>query len=338
MKTARLGTMAAVVVALLIGGYSLLPLSSGSAPPKHAGHDDHDHHGDHDYKNDHGPKDAHDDHDDHRAKAAVMSDATLKAAGIELEKAGPVVLKQTMSLNGLLQANQERLAQVTPRFPGLVREVHKRIGDTVEKNELLAKVESNQSLTTYELRAPFAGVIIDRSVALGEYVSEQKPAFTVADLSTVWADFSIHRRDLKRVRVGDTVLVDPEDGDGLIEAKVSYLSPVGASDTQSGLARAVVPNVGLRLRPGLFVSGRLVLTEKPASVAIHLSALQTMDNRTVVFVRAGDAFKTREIELGQRDQERVEVLSGLEQGAVYAARNSFVIKAELAKGSAAHEH
>ena len=94
---------------------------------------------------------------------------------------------------------RKRSSRSRRAFPGVVREVHKRIGDRVEKGALLAKVESNQSLTVYELRAPLAGTVIDRQVALGEHVGEQKPAFTIADLSTVWVDFSVYRRDLKRV-------------------------------------------------------------------------------------------------------------------------------------------
>ncbi len=316
MKTIRYGFALAALVLFLGALYAFMPASRGSAPDKHG----------------------HGGHEEHGAAAAIMNDAKIAAAGIELEKAGPATLRQIIRINGLLQANQEALAQVTPRFPGIVREVHKRIGESVEKGGLLAKVESNQSLTVYEMRAPLAGSIIDRQVTLGEYVSDQKPAFTVADLSTVWADFSVHRRDLRRVKVGDTLIVDPEDGDDPIEAKISYLSPVGARDTQSGLARAVVENQDTRLRPGLFVTGLLVLAEKPVPVTIKLSALQTVENRTVVFVREGDKFEPREVELGQRDADRAEVLFGLEEGDTYAAKNSFVIKAEIAKASAAHEH
>jgi len=267
-----------------------------------------------------------------------LTDAKIAAAGIELEKAGPGVLHESLFLNGILQPNQEALVQVTPRFPGVVREIHKRIGDRVEKGALLAKVESNQSLTVYELKAPIAGTVIDRQVALGEHVGEQKPAFTIADLSTVWIDFSVHRRDLKRVAVDSVVFVDAEDGGSPIETKIGYISPVGNSDTQSGLARATVKNEGLRLRPGLFVTGRLMLSEKPASIVVKSSALQTIDNRTVVFVRNGDKFETRDVEIGERDPEHVEITFGLLEGDIYAAKNSFVVKAEIGKGSAAHEH
>ena len=277
-------------------------------------------------------------HGEHAEGVVEMSDAKLAAAGIELVKAGPGVVHDSIFLNGILQPNQETLVQVTPRFPGVAREVRKRIGDRVEKGELLAKVESNQSLTVYELRATLPGTVVDRQVSLGEHVGEQKPAFTIADLSTVWVDFSIHRRDLNRVRVGDTVKIDAEDGGATIEAKISYISPVGNSDTQSGMARAIVKNEPLRLRPGLFVTGRLLLSEKPASIVAKASALQTIDSRTVIFVRNGDKFEGRDVEVGDRDPEHVEIIFGLLEGDIYAAKNSFVVKAELAKGSASHEH
>src|SRR5690606_17073313 len=99
-------------------------------------------------------------------------DAKVAAAGIELVKAGPGVLHDSIVLNGIVQPNQETLVQVTPRFPGIVREVNKRIGDQVKKGDLLAKIESNQSLTIYQLTAPLGGTIIDRQLALGEYVNE----------------------------------------------------------------------------------------------------------------------------------------------------------------------
>jgi cobalt-zinc-cadmium efflux system membrane fusion protein len=278
-------------------------------------------------------------HDKHGEEGVVeLSDAKVTAAGIELEKAGPGVVHNSLFLNGILQPNQETLVQVTPRFPGVAREIRKRIGDRVEKGDLLAKVESNQSLTVYELRATLPGTVIDRQVTLGDHVGEQKPAFTIADLSTVWVDFSVHRRDLNRVRVGDTVKIDAEDGGPTIEAKISYISPVGSSDTQSGLARAVVNNHDLRLRPGLFVNARLLLSEKPADIVIKPSALQTLERRTVVFVRVGEKFEARDVEIGDRDPEHAEVTFGLLEGDIYAAKNSFVIKAELGKGSAAHEH
>ncbi|MDR6660758.1 cobalt-zinc-cadmium efflux system membrane fusion protein [Tardiphaga robiniae] len=267
-----------------------------------------------------------------------MSDARVASSNIEILAAKSETLHDSLVLNGILQPNQETLVQVTPRFPGVVREIKKRIGDTVEKGELLAKIESNQSLSVYEMRAPISGTVIDRQISLGEYASEQKPAFIVADISTVWVDLSVYRRNLPRVRIGDRILIDVGDGGKPIEASLSYISPVGSSDTQSALARAVVPNIDMRLRTGLFVSARLILSAKPVAIAVRASAIQTVENRSVVFVRSGDKFEARDVELGARDSDNVEILFGLLDGDRYAAKNSFIVKAELGKGSASHEH
>jgi membrane fusion protein, heavy metal efflux system len=272
--------------------------------------------------------------EEERSKAVVMTDVKVAAAGIELAKASSAVLNDNLLLNGIVQPNQELLVQVTPRFPGIVRDVRKRIGDRVQKGDVLAIVESNQSLTPYELKAALGGTVIDRQTTLGEYVSEQKPAFVIADLSTVWVDFSVYRRDLGRVNVGDQVLIDAADSKPMIEAKISYLSPVGSSDTQSAVARAVVPNTEQRLRPGLFITGRLTVSARQVPVAVKASALQTVENRTVVFVRDGDKFEVREVEIGERNAEYVEITFGVLEGDTYAAKNSFIVKAEMAKGGA----
>lgn len=316
MRVFRIAAMITVAALMILGivFYAQRPMVSKSAGHGH-GADDHAH-----------------------GNAVELSDERVAASGIELEKAGPGVLRATLTLNGILQPNQETLVQVTPRFPGIARAIFKRIGDRVEKGDLLARIESNQSLTSYDLRAPLSGTIIDRQIALGEHVGEQKPVFVIADLATVWVDFAVHRRDLKRVRIGDTVLVDPEDGGPAIKATISYMSPVGSSDTQSALARAVLGNEDMRLRPGLFVSGRLLLSERPVDLAVKPTALQTLENRTVVFVRNGVKFEARDVEVGERDSDIAEIVFGLIEGDVYAAKNSFIIKAEIAKGTVSHDH
>ena len=303
-----------VAAGLVYGGYRMLkPAVPKTAPTEKAEKEEH-------------------------ADSVALSDAKIEAAGIELVKASTGVLRDSLLLNGIVQPNQESLVQVTPRFPGIVRDVRKRIGDVVQKGDVLAVIESNQSLTQYELKASLAGTVIDRQISLGEFVSEQKSAFVVADLSNVWVDFSVYRRDLKRVSMGDQVLIDPADGGPPIEAKISYLSPVGSSDTQSAIARAIVTNPSQRLRPGLFITGRLTLSAKTVPVAVKSSALQTVENRTVVFVRKGEKFEARDVEGGARDPQLVEILFGVFDGDLYAAQNSFIVKAEMTKGAGGDEH
>ena len=276
--------------------------------------------------------------DEHGADRILISDVKLAAAGAVLAEAGKATLSDTLSFNGVLRANQEAVVQVTPRFPGIVRSISKRIGDTVAKNDQLASIESNQSLTVYDLKAPISGTVIDRQISLGEYASEQKPSFVVADLSTIWVDLSIYRQDLNRVRTSDEVLIDPDDGGADIKGRISYVAPVGSSDTQTAIARIVLANSDGRLRPGLFVTARLVLAKRDVPVAVRVGAIQTLENKTVVFVReGGDKIEARPVELGESDAKFVEIRAGLSAGEPYVAENSFVVKAEMGKGEAQHD-
>ncbi len=243
---------------------------------------------------------------------------------------------------GKVAANEEALAHVMPRFPGIVKAVKKRLGDKVERGEVLAQIESNESLKVYDVTSEIAGTIISKDVTVGEFAKDDKTIFTVANLETVWIDLSIFRQDFGSLAVGSPVEFHTGEGhvsgQQHIQAKVDYISPFGSEGSQTMLARCVVPNPKGDLRPGLYVDGEVVTGEVEVPVAVKNTAIQTYENKTVVFVEDGNAFEAREVELGVKDNERVEVTSGLLPGEKYVAENSFIIKAELGKGEAEHEH
>jgi membrane fusion protein, heavy metal efflux system len=219
-----------------------------------------------------------------------------------------------------------------------VRSVHKRLGDAVARGDLLAVIESNESLHPYELRARIAGTVLSRDVAPGEFVSTDREIFSIADLTTVWADLDVYRRDFTRLKKGQRVLIDSDDGSPPVEATLAYLSPVGSVNTQTLLARAVLPNADGSWRPGLFVSAQVEVGEVGAKVAVRPTALQRVRDWDVVFIADKNVFEAQPIELGRRDGERVEVVSGLAPGMPYAAAGSFVLKAEAGKSGASHDH
>ena len=325
MKTSSTTLVAIIAAALGAYGYSLLA-------PTRVEHAEHAADKKPEKPNDHVEQ------DEHGADRIRISDVKLAAAGIALAEAESVTLNDTLAFNGVLRANQEAVVQVTPRFPGVAKSIQKRIGDKVSKDDLLATIESNQSLTVYQLKAPIAGTVIERQISLGEYVSEQKPAFVIADLATIWVDLSIYRQDLRRVRLGDEVLIDPDDGRGEIKGTISYIAPVGSSETQTALARVVLPNTDGRLRPGLFATARLVLATRNVAVAVRVGAIQMLESKTVVFVREDDdKIEARPVELGDSDSKFVEIRAGLSVGERYVAENSFVVKAEMGKGDADHD-
>ena len=264
-------------------------------------------------------------------KRIEVTEEALKKSGIQVEVAGPAALKKTLKLNGKITPNEERMVHVSPRFPGIVKSIPKRLGDVVKTGEALAVIESNESLQPYEVKSEIDGTIIKRDIALGEFVDTSKTIFIVADLSNVWVDFSVYRHESENLRVGQKVLIQPNERADKIESTISYISPFGLENTQTTLARAVVPNDNGQFRPGLFINGDVIIGEAQVPVAVKAGAVQTIEDKPIVFIQTGKGFEMREVTTGERDDERVEIKSGVAAGENYAAENSFLLKSELAR-------
>jgi membrane fusion protein, heavy metal efflux system len=268
----------------------------------------------------------------------VLSPEAASRAGIETAVAGPATLETRLRLNGIIKPNEDRLAHVLPRFSGIVRDVRKRLGDAVGNGEVMAVVQSNQSLQSYEVRSEIEGTVIQKHVTPGEYVAEGDDLYTVANLDSVWVDLNVYRQDFPRLAVGQPVVLDAGEGLPKAEGRIDYISPFGAANTQTMLARVILTNPGRAWRPGLFVTGEVVVERKPAPIAVRATALQTLRDWNVVFLQEGDAYQAQPVEIGTRDEQFVEILAGVAAGQPYVARNSFVLKAELGKSGAIHDH
>jgi len=104
------------------------------------------------------------------------------------------------------------------------------------------------------------------------------------------------------------------------------------------VARATLRNDDGLWRPGAAVKARIVVATQTAAQVVPLSALQTMDGKDVVFVRSGDTYTARPVRLGARDAGKVEVLEGLTPGEQVVVEQSYVVKADIGKAGASHEH
>ena len=277
--------------------------------------------------------------EDHAGEAAhiELSPEQIEAAGLGLAKAGPAQMRTTLPLYGVITPNAERMLEVTARFAGVIRTVNQRVGDPVRKGETLATVESNESLQTYPVIAPLTGVVTARAANPGEQTGE-RVLFTVADLSTVWVELSLFPRDVSRVEAGQTATIRSAEANLSAEGKVAYVSPIGSSASQTVTARVLLDNTARRWPPGLYVTADLAIAEFPASLAVRNEALQVIDGRSVVFVSGDDGFAPRPVRLGRTDGTLSEVLDGLQAGETYVTANSFILKSELGKGEAAHDH
>jgi cobalt-zinc-cadmium efflux system membrane fusion protein len=160
----------------------------------------------------------------------------------------------------------------------------------------------------------------------------------IADLSSVWAEMTIYPKDLAAVKLGQSVTVKASALDARASGTISYVGALVGEQTRSAKARVTLGNPDQSWRPGLFVTVEVVQDESKVPVAVAAEALQTYRDWQVVFLRAGEFFEARPVELGCNDGTRVEVIKGLAAGDRYAATSSFVLKAELGKAGASHDH
>jgi cobalt-zinc-cadmium efflux system membrane fusion protein len=205
--------------------------------------------------------------------------------------------------------------------------------------EIKALAESNEkNLSRYELRAPLGGVVIEKHVALGEAVEDDADIFTIADLATVLASVTVYAKDLKFVREGQEVNVMSDVLDIEVAGRVAYLGPLLGTEARTAIAHVAIDNPEGLWRPGVFVTVRLVQEEFMAAVAVRPEAIQRIRDWDVVFIQDGDLYEARPLEFGRRTEEWVEVLAGLSPGQMYVSKNSFLIKADILKSGATHDH
>ena len=200
--------------------------------------------------------------------------------------------------------------------------------------------EEDIGIARYELRAPFAGTLIERHLTQGEHVGVEATCFVLADLTSVWCHVRVSPSDMGKVKVGQTVRVKEPTRSELRTGQITVVSPLVNEKTRAGFVRVALANADSSLRPGLFVTGAVVLEESQAPVVVPVGAIQTFEGKEIVFV-AGDEegeFVPKPIQRGFSDGVLVEVRNGLSAGEKVVVRNSFVLKAELGKGEGGHEH
>jgi cobalt-zinc-cadmium efflux system membrane fusion protein len=273
-----------------------------------------------------------------RGESTRIPADVAEAAGVRVAPVEASTIRKDHVVQGLLVPIEGRSARIVARFPGPVRAVNAATGDVVRKGQTLAVVESNISLSNYSVVAPIAGTVLSRSVAVGDLAGEA-PMFEIADLSSLWVDLHLFGADGDHIVPGLSVSVERLSDGERVQIEIERVLPGAATASQSTVARAIVPNVDGRWRAGAAVRARVTLSEREAAIVVPLPALQRYEGRDVVFVRQDeDRYEVRAVTLGERDAERVEVLSGLKSGEDVVVEQSYLIKADIEKAGAAHEH
>ena len=201
--------------------------------------------------------------------------------------------------------------------------------------------ESNYSgkyLARFEIQAPISGRIISKEIAQGKTLKKDQEIFTIADISTVWTAITAYPKDLNIVKVGQMATVKATAFNVVGKGKVTYISTLIGEQTRTATVRIELDNKDGKWRPGMFINAKLITEKIQVPVAVSIKAIQAIRNWSVVFGRYGEYFEVRPLELGRNDGKTVEVLKGMSAGEQYAANNSFILKAELGKKGAMHDH
>jgi cobalt-zinc-cadmium efflux system membrane fusion protein len=261
-----------------------------------------------------------------------------EAAGVKVEPAGPVSIDQIVALTGRVELQPEGRAEVRAWYPGRIVTMTRSIGDRVEKGRTLATVTSSESLQTYVIPAPISGVIMERNATPGD-VAGSSPLYIIADPRKLHAEFFIYPRDAERLRAGQAVTVTSVGGTSTLRSKIEVVLPTSDLLTQTVIAHVELPNPdGVTWRPGQAVEGSVVVAADDVPLAVRTRALQRFRDFTVVYARVDDTYEVRMLELGRQSPEWTEVLGGIAPGEVYVSDNAFLIRADVEKTGASHDH
>lgn len=280
-------------------------------------------------------------HADEKSKSVTVSRQSINDNQIKVATAGPKTIQITRDVLGKIVPNADKTIYIYPRYGGIIKSLSKQLGDKVVKGEILATIESDQTLQTYEITAPFAGYIVQKNANPGEHVNNNSSIYRLSDLSQVWVDLFIYRKNARLIHTGQPVMVYHDQYSKQGQAtKITYVSPLGVEHNQTMLARAVLDNQTKHLvwLPGLYVDTHITITEKTVPVAVYNHALQTIDDKTVIFVRTEHGFTAKPVKLGLKGDEYTQIEAGIKAGEHYAAQQSFLLKAELEKDHATHSH
>ena len=272
-------------------------------------------------------------HEDEEGTSQI-EDTMAQTVGIVTERSGEQTLHQTTLTYGRLTTAPEQTSHVRARFSGVVTSVQVTIGETVAAGDLLAEVEANESLRKYSIRAPIAGMIVQRHANSGEVTGDQI-LFSISSFDNLWAELRIFPSQRSSVAIGQEVFLSI--GEQKVKTKIEHLLPAG--DEQPYLiARAKLSNDLSMLSPGSMAEGRIVIDEFNVDVAVKIDALQILGGRTGVFVKHGNKYEFIPLVVGRKDDSYAEVISGLKPDTEYVTRNSYLIKADIEKSEAEHEH
>lgn len=266
----------------------------------------------------------------------MIEPTVAEAMEIRTDIAGEAMLVETIEAFGKLVPHADALRQISARFDGQIKTVHVRLGQRVKAGDALITIESNESLKSYIIKSPIDGVVASKVANAGEQ-SNGRVLLSVLNPTKLTAELSVFSADRQRVSVGAEVRLRVNGQAELLQGRVNAIDPQLKAN-QASTARIEINNSAGNLSSGQFITGDIEVARYSVPLAVKRVGLQSFRDFTVVYAKVGDEYEVRMLELGREAGAWVEVLGGLAPGTEYVTENSFIIKADIGKSGASHDH
>ncbi|MFS1704675.1 efflux RND transporter periplasmic adaptor subunit [Alteromonas sp. AMM-1] len=265
-----------------------------------------------------------------------IESAVAEAMDIQTELAGEATLVETIESFGKIVPQPDAERKISARFEGEITTVHARLGQTVKAGDKLITINSNESLKSFTISSPINGVVTSKAANPGEQ-SGGRILMSIVDTSKLTAELSVFSVDRKRVAVGAEVTLHVNGQEAALTGRVNAID-AQLNANQASTVRVEINNADSTLSAGQFITGDIEVSRYAVPIAVKRVGLQAFRDFTVVYAKVGDEYEVRMLELGREAGEWVEVLGGLNPGTEYVTDNSFIIKADIEKSGASHDH
>lgn len=273
----------------------------------------------------------------YEGRTTITADAA-RTGGVRSERAGPVTIAELIDMSGRIEITPEGKADVRARLPGVILSMQGELGQKVRRGQVLLRVESSHSLQTYTVTAPISGTIVEKNANIGD-VTGDRALFVIADPTQLHAEFFVYPRDAERVRVGQAVSLRSLSGEAKLTGSVEAILPTADLASQTVLAHVhLPPSAANQFRPGMGIEGAFSISQTQVPLAVRTKAIQRFRDFDVVYAKVGNSYEVRMLELGRRTPEWTQVLGGLEPGTDYVTDGAFLIRADIDKAGASHDH
>ncbi|OGR30393.1 MAG: efflux transporter periplasmic adaptor subunit [Desulfuromonadales bacterium GWD2_54_10] len=239
------------------------------------------------------------------------------------------------------QLKSSPIPSISQNGDGLVASARQRLMLFGVKESQIAELEkAGKPTIKLPIYTPLSGIVIEKMVQQGQYVNVGDPLFNIADLSRVWVEIEIYENEFPNIRIDQAVEILSQSYPGRpFSGRVAFIYPFLDPKTRTVKARVEMPNPGLKLKPDMFVNA-IIKVGLGKAIVVPVTAVMDSGKRQTVWVETQPGmFEPREVQVGQRTDDKVQILSGLKAGDKVAVSGSYLIDSESQlKGGGTQDH